>query len=437
MDTESPSTQPGPVSEPTTAADSSSKIEMVFRFWAPASSGAKDRQAQYASAQHPGILALIEDAADAKRGVLVATDDQVVVSGFREPSDALVVSRQIQHGMQGFRGKAGTAPVAVSIVIDFRSRASLMEATEPNSAADRQERGRSSSEKRSHAQEVPHELVTLLAIAKPAQVLITHDLLQRIAAIKGLPLKSFPGRFGVYEYLWTPEDKLELLQNEPQLTLAAFPSAPPVTQAPKEQKEATSQITAADVAREVSGEHESDAKVTWQLPDAVRRRLPLLLGGIAVAAVVLISAIGFGIFRGHPTQPANATSPASAPARSPATGNSLPQAPASPPAADAPAPATGKTPAASSSGGKSARQKPASRAPVVAETKPTPPAAPSQPCTLSGDIGKYVHLAESYRERGDYGNAKRIFRQVLNCDPNNAQVRDGLNRTIQAEEQSK
>jgi hypothetical protein len=436
MDTESPSTQPGSVSEPTTAADSCLKIEMVFRFWAPASSGAKDRQAQHASAQHPGILALIEDAADAKRGVLVATDDQVVVSGFREPSDALVVSRQIQHGIQGFRSKAGTAPVAVSIVIDFRSRASLMEVTEPNSAADRQESGRSSSEKRSHAQEVPHELITLLAIAKPAQVLITHDLLQQIAAIKGLPLKSFPGRFGVYEYLWTAEDKLDLLQSEPQLTLASFPSAPPAARGTEEQKEATSQITSTDIAREVSGKQERESKVTGQSPEASRRPSRLLFGGIAVAAIVVISVIGFGIFRSHSTQPANATSPASAPARSPATGNSLPQASASPPAASAPAPARSTAPTASSSDDKNARQKPGAQPPVVAKAKPAQPPS-SQPCTLSGEIGKYASLAERKREQGDYRSAVRIFRQVLDCDPNNTQARDGLSRAIQAEEQSK
>lgn len=409
---------------------------MVFRFWASSSSEAREAPAQYGSAMHPGVLALIEDAAAAKQGILVAAEDQVVVSGLQEPADALVVSRQIQHGMQGFRGKAGTAPVAVSIVIDFNKRPTVLEIKEPNSVVDGQEYGRSSSEKRRHAPEVSHELMTLLAIAKPAQILITHDLLQQIAAIKGLALKSFPGRFGVYEYMWTAEDKLDLLQSEPQLTLAAFPSAPPAAGATMEPKEARSHVSAAEVAREVSGEHKSGAKFTWQWPESVRRPRPLLLGGIGAAAIVLISVVCFFSFRGHPSQPVNAGPPAAAPAHSPGTGNSPPQAPASPSAASAPAPAKSTAPAVSSPDAKNARQKPGPQPPVVAKAKPAPP-PPSQPCALPGEVGKYASLAERKREQGDYRSAVRIFRQVLDCDPNNTQARDGLNRAIQAEEQSK
>jgi hypothetical protein len=406
---------------------------MVFRFWA--SSEAREVPAQYASAHHPGVLALIEDAAAAKRGTLIATGDQAVVSGLREPADALVVSRQIQNGMQGFRGKAGTAPVAVSIVLDFKNRPSL-ETKEQDSPADRQEYGRTSSENVRHAPEVSHELMTLLAIAKPAQVLITHDLLQQIADIKGLALKSFAGRFGVYEYMWTAEEKLGLLQSEPQLTLAAFPPATAFAGGTKEQKEANSQTSTAEAAREASGEHESVAKSIRRSPESVRWPRPLLLGGIGAAAIVLISAVCLMLFRGHPSQPVNAGPPVAAPAHSPGTGNSPPQEPDSRSAAPAPAPAKSKAPAASPSDAKNARQKPGPQPPVVATAKPVPPPS-SQPCTLPGDIGKYASLAESKREQGDYRSAVRIFHQVLDCDPNNTQARDGLSRTIQAEEQSK
>jgi hypothetical protein len=436
MDLESPSTPSGPVSEPAIAADPSLKIDMVFRFWAPGLFETKDRQAQSASAQHPGVLALIEDAAAAKRGVLVASDGQVVVSGFREPADALVVSRQIQHGMQGFRGKAGTAPVAVSIVIDFRSRASRTQITELNIAADRQGSGRSSSDKKRSAHEISHELNTLLAIAKPAQVLVTHDLLQQIAAIKGLALKSFPGRFGVYEYLWTGEDRLNLLQSEPQLTLTAFPPASTAAAGTKEQKETTSQLNTADVPRQVSDKPERETKFQWQWRQVVHQPRPLLLGGIAVAAIVLISIISFGLFRGHRSQPVSSTTPATSPAATTETGTPPPQPPGSRSTAGSPAPRTGAAPAASSSGKKNARQKPAAQPPVVAETKPTPPPT-SPPCRLTGDFGKYASLAESKREQGDYRSAEFTFRQVLDCDPNNAQAREGLSRAIQAEQQSK
>lgn len=203
-----------------------------------------------------------------------------------------------------------------------------------------------------------------------------------------------------------------------------------------EQKAANSEIRTAEVAREVSGEHEGDAKLTRQWTKSLRRPRPLVLAGIGAAAIVLISIVCFFSFRGHPSPPVNAGPPITAPAHSPGTGNSLPQASASPSAAPAPAPAKSTAPTASSSGAKNARQKPGAQPPAVAEAKPAQPQS-SQPCTLPGDIGKYASLAERKREQGDYRSAVRIFHQVLDCDPNNAQARDGLSRAVQAEEQSK
>jgi hypothetical protein len=56
-------------------------------------------------------------------------------------------------------------------------------------------------------------------------MLLTHDMFRQISNISRVPLKSFPGRFGVYEYLWTAEDKLDLLDSEPQLTFSVLSSA--------------------------------------------------------------------------------------------------------------------------------------------------------------------------------------------------------------------
>lgn len=434
----SPSTPPESKSELIPAANSSAKIDMVFRFWTPALSEQREKSAQMVSAQHAGVLALIEDAAAAKRGVLAANHDQVIVSGFTHPADALVISRQIQYGLQGFRGKAGTAPVAVSIVIDFKGRTASVESTGQESGAGRRDGDKSSIEKKSRGPEISHELTTLLSIAKPAQVLLTHDLLQQISAIKGLPLKTFPGRFGVYEYLWTATDRLDLLQSEPQLTLAAVPAAPAAVRATMEQKELPRQVVAADAERVVPSKPERELRSTEHFPEEPQQRRPLILAGIAIAAVLVIAVIGFTVFRGPSSPAANATSPATTTATSPGGVGPATKAPAMRPAASTPVLSKSKAPAPTAA--KNSRQKPEEQAPTpVAETKPAPPPQPaaSQPCTIPGDIGKYASLAESYRARGDYTDAIRIFRQVLSCDPSNAVARDGLSRALQAQQQSK
>jgi len=431
----SPSASSTFVPEPAPAADSSMKIDMIFRIWTPASSDQRDQPTQSAPVQHPGILALIEDAAAARHGVVAATNGQVVASGFKEPADALVVSRQIQCAMQGFHRKVGPTPVALSIVLDFNGRASSHEATLPKASTERKEASLPPPEKDNHAQEVSHDLVTLLAIAKPAQILITHDLLQRMTAIKGLPLKSFPGRFGVYEYLWTAEEKLDLLQSEPQLTLAAVPSAPAAVRELKETKPSADQVSHTDAPAGASSKPVRETQSDERWPESGRRQQPLLIAGIAVAAVIVVGVIGFALFHGHSTRPANATAPASAPTSSPGATSVTPHTQADSPKEIAPEPAKIK-PAASPLRSKSAKPRPAEQAPITVETKSPSPAAPSQPCTLSGDIGKYASLAESYRERGDYPDAIRNFRLVLNCDPSNAAARDGLNRALQAQQQN-
>jgi hypothetical protein len=418
--------------------DSSVKIDMVFRLWTSASTGAKSHAAEDASAPRSGVLALIEDAAASRQGVFAAADDHLFVSGLQEPADALVLSRQIQHGMQGFRGKAGVPPVAVSIAIDCNARASST-GFFPSRDASSQDQGRTKSEGVSgaanYAPKVSHDLLTLLTLAKPAQILITHDLWQRGGSLKGLPVKSFPGRFGVYEYLWTAENKLDLLQSEPQLTLSALPPAQPTAPETKEPNATPSPASAAVATNDATTAPQQDAQSASPQKASVLPR-PLLFGGIAAAAAVVIAVIGFSFSRAHSSGAAPQNPPIPVQTPPSATIISPAPAPAKPQVASAPAPLRSKPPAASTIQKKSAKQSPAEAAPV-AEEKPAATPAPAQPCLLPGDINKYVGLAEADRERGDYGNAVRIFRQVLACDPNNAAAREGLNRAIQGQQQSR
>lgn len=420
VDPQSSSALTGSSSLPKAAENQHAKVEMVFRFWGAG-----------ASPHHPGVLALIEDAVASKRGVFVSARDQLYVSGLKQPADALVVSRQVQLGLQGFRGTNPAGPVAVSIAIDVSGTATE---TKLDAQGDGDSAPPSSPvnpiKPVRPAAEPPHDLVTLLKLSKPAQILLTHDLCQQLAQIKGLPLKSFPGRFGVYEYLWTGEEKLDLLQSEPQLTLVAVPATSPAGPT----KDKTSTTPAVDRRAKISDSTESHTGMVTEKPPALQSGLksPRVLITGAVAAVVLVGAIGIGMHWAH--GPSASSTPAQLSQPSPAQSVPAISAPATvvPPIPTQNSASAGKPHAAAS------RQasKPVAHQPAQAEEKPaTPPApAPSAPCTLGGNPERFVGLAEQARGRGDYANAIRIFREVLDCDPNNGAAREGLDKAMRGEQ---
>lgn len=412
---------------------------MLFRFWGGNGRGAEagdggtiSSPGRQAAGHHPGVLALIEDAVASKRGVSHAAAEYLYISKLKRPADALVVSRQVQLGLEGFRARHGGGPVAVSIAIH------------------------AGGESASTAQEPPHDLVTLLKLAKPAQILLTHDLCERVTAFKGLPLRSFPARFGVYEYLWTAEEKLELLQSEPQLTLAALPAAAPPKEKPTKEKNDAGAATAdagtvaasdvaASAAKAKTKRFEPPAFAARQDDDFEEAKSGVpkwaIFGGAGLAALIALAALGIHLMQKPAANPAGNANPVQTPA-----GNATP---AAAPARSS-ARQTAHVPAAQVPGGQVPApvvQKPhaAALAPATAPQQVAAPAsapeikaaAASADCTLGGDTSRYVSLAEQSRGRGDYANAIRIFREVLACDANNAAAREGLDKTMQAQQQSK
>ena len=377
------------------------KIEMVFRFWGPSGKGASDS----APVQHPGVLALIEDAVAARRGVFVAAKEQIYVSGLKQPADALVVSRQVQLGLEGFRGKDAAGPVAVSIAIDSAAVAGAKAASAAGG---------------NQGVEPPHDLVTLLKLAKPAQVLLTHDLCQQIEKIKGLPIKSFPGRFGVFEYLWTAEDKLDLLQSEPQLTLAALPVAAPAVS----EKSVAPPVSKPPVH---AAEHEPahTEMVAPKRPAFQALRIPILgsLGAIAAVVVFAVVHLSHG--------PSTASLPSSPPGASPPPVQTMTAPTDTPSSATPVTPSVPEKPAEKPHTSQAQQKQPAKTALHDAEAKPaasTAPATPAVSCMLGGNLAQYVGLAERHRGNGEYADAIRIFREVLDCDPGNAAAREGLEK---------
>ncbi len=429
------------------------KIEMLFRFWAPGSKAADHSSGEPATVQHPGVLALIEDIVASKRGTFLSKQGRLYATGLRQASDALVISRQVQLGMQGFRGCHCTEPVALSIAIDVCSNlAEASDSESPNSAASTVN---SESEPMSNGQEPSHDLLTLLELSRPAQVLVTHELYQRLSLMRGLPLSSFSGRFGVFEYLWTTKDKLELFQSEPQLTLAALPPplpAPePIEAAHVEIRTDPAELEAAqaDIRIGLGNTWKEPANTHVQAEAPEDKKFSLRPGHlVAFAAVALILIFGGvlvvrNIFRAS-EQPStgsgpgtlnkppsvSADGPVPAPSAAPKASplNSSPQAKhetkSAPPKVEAP-----------STQPEDAKANPVLANPVEAPSNPE--SKPSARCAWSsGELPRYDSLAEQYRQSGDYARAHRLFQQVLDCDRSDATARKGLDRTIAAEAQS-
>jgi len=428
----SSSTSPGLLTETLQMVPSAGapvKVEMVLRVWSPSSREAESGSYDETLGQHPGLLAFIEDVVAAKGGQFHAAHNQLSVRGLEKPTDALVIARRIQFGLQGFRGKGGNEPVAVSIAIDSSSASGRGAELRPEPGSPAR------SEASETAGETPvepsHDLLTLLKISKPAQVLVTHDVCQRSTAVKCLPLKSFPARFGVFEYLWTAPDKLEILQSEPQLTLVSMPG----TSHPATAARAAAQPAAAGdagAAAHAGGEASlPQAKGTdWQA--ALRSPRFAIFAGLAVVVVGLASFVGVHLAHESAQKPATTTPvPASTTVQTPGPSAGTAETPASTPS----------TPPAAEKGAASAAGTSAKRPAAQRGHKPDQHAAkaaePAAPCNLPGNVSESVHLAEMARARGDYASAIRLFREVLACDPSNASAKTGLDRAVSAQEQSR
>jgi hypothetical protein len=418
MDQQPSSTLTGIAVEPNPDAAAQGKVEMVFRFWGASGRSAEGSAGEGVGRHHPGVLALIEDAVASKRGVFLSAQEYLYISRLKRPADALVVSRQVLLGLEGFRARHGSGPVEVSIAI----HAGANDATGSAKGID------------DGSQEPPHDLVTLLKLSKPAQILLTHEMCQQVTAIKGLPTRSFPARFGVYEYLWTAEEKLDLRQSEPQLTLAALPAAP--VAAPAAAKEKSGTVSAGGTTKAFEAPA-TPAGTTEEAPAKAAPPKMLIYGGAGLVAVIALAAIGIHLAHrpaasAVPEQGTPAAITAPAPAIVPAVATPAP----TPAVVQAPAvkPAQHATPAPSHAVAKPEVAKPVVNQPVQQEVKT--PAAPSAECTLGADTGRYVGLGEQARGRGDYASAVRIFREVLACDPNNAGAKEGLAKALQGQQQS-
>jgi hypothetical protein len=400
------------------------RTEILFRVWIDGAHHKKLSSPGETHGEPSGIVAFLEDVVASRQGALIPTEENVYVSILENASQALVVARQVQIGMQDFQKKSRIQPIAVSIAID--ASAPGARTTDGGSSAVSQDDSRISP---TPCVEASHDLLTLIRMSRPAQILLTHELFQKASLFRGLPLKSFQGRFGVFEYLWTAEEKLLELEGDP----TRFSEVEPGSDFRSDRAElpALPSRTTSDESIRTAFEpshlekKNAEARPFWRSPlgiasAAASLLLVLIAGGIALRVkgtkadnpIVPVIQNATPVSKDSSLHP-NVIQPALPPVRTPA-----------------PVEKTRKTSQAT-------QAKPKDPAKTVSAAGNAEDAkaqsAATKTCSLSGSLDDYLRHAEYDRGQGDYPSADRLFSKVLECDPNNEAAKRGLNRTRAAE----
>jgi tetratricopeptide (TPR) repeat protein len=343
--------------------------------------------------------------------------EYVHTQGFDDLGRALAASRALQLAFEGFRAVVPAARANVSVVLD---------SSVPDESAPAQ--GSLSVEQKD-----------LLDFAKPSQVLITQAFYDRIAHYQPA-LRTFPLRAGVYEFLWTSEQRLDELQAEAEFmpTLIQPPAA----------TEAFDETVVVPVIKPPA------AEPRWKAPDPKPAPVPLPILEIddpprarwlSTPKVLMISGVagvlfaaGYLVNSGVLGKSPKPVVESSAGVQQPAV--PLPQAPqtvqADPnPRATTPPPAA-KEKAAVPPPPKPV--KPSTEADRGATLQTTPAkTARGRNCTLDdGEIPSYLNLAERYRNSGKYERAISNYNLVLGCQPSNRQAQAGLKTAEEMEKYS-
>jgi hypothetical protein len=340
--------------------------------------------------------------------------EYVHTQGFDDLGRALAASRALQVAFEGFRTVVPAARANVSVVLD-------------SSAPDEAVSGQSS---------LSVEQRDLLDFAKPSQVLITQAFYDRIAHYQPA-LRSFPLRAGIYEFLWTSEQRLDELQAEAEFmpTLIQPPTA----------TDAFDETVVVPVIKPA-------AEPRWKAPDPAPVPLPILeiddprparwlstpkilaLGSVAAVFLVIAYLVYAGVLGKSTKQVAENSPVVQQPAVPP------PQAP--PPAQPDSNPrvtSTSTVPkekAAVPTPPKPPKPSPEPDRGLSAQTTPSK-AARGRNCSIDdGEIPSYLNLAERYRNSGKYDSAVRNYNLVLGCQPGNRQAQAGLRTAEEMEKYS-
>jgi hypothetical protein len=346
--------------------------------------------------------ALVKDILVSKLGVEpeIGAQEYVQAQGFKDAGKAFSASRALQTAFEGFR--TALPPVRTNIAV-------LLDACPP--------------------EEAPRWLASpsleqkeLLNSAKSCQVLITQAFYERIGQFQP-PLRSSPQRAGVYEFLWTDEQRLNQLQAEsalmpvlvePAKTVVADLDATivigrePITRSEPISEPLRPPLQAAHSVTDDEEEdnHQPSRSLKWVIAGG----LVILL----VAASFLI--ISHLLSSNHPTakSPTGAHSQTKTPPRPEPKIEEPPHEPPTPPGVPEPR--------------ETQPRKDPDKKPIVPTTLPKP----------RGDcetVTDWLKIADSRKGRGDYDGAIRFFNRVLACEPHNPQAVQGLRNAKAAQDE--
>ena len=339
--------------------------------------------------------------------------EYVHTQGFDDLGRALAASRALQVAFEGFRSVVPAARANVSVVLD-------------SSAPEETVAGQAS---------LSVEQKDLLDFAKPSQVLITQAFYDRIAHYQPA-LRSFPLRAGIYEFLWTSEQRLDELQAEAEFTPTLIQSPPPAA-------DSFADTVVVPVIKTPPPEPR------WKEPEPKPVPLPVLAiedappaKWLSTAKILLISSVaaillvaGYLVYSNvlgksaktavaqeqKPSPPA----PATAPTVKPDSNRQGPTTPSGLRRSETPAGPSKQKPPVVAPDNSPALQQPASKT------------ARGRNCSIDdGEIPSYLNLAERYRNSGKYDSAVRNYNLVLGCQPGNRQAQAGLRTAEEMEKYS-
>jgi hypothetical protein len=402
---------------------SEGRFELVIRLQQPRTSSSSDSGARLRA------QGLIEDLLMSRLqvGTEMHAHEYVHAQGFAELGKALAASRALQVALEGFRTAFPAGRPYVSVLLDSSP------ADETTAAP-----ARPSIEQKD-----------LLRLAKPSQVLLTQAFYNQIAPYQAA-LRSSPLRAGLYEFLWTSEQRLEALQAEaefmPTLPILVEPAQPaaladtviarPVTRREPDPRPAVLADTM--IARPVTRRDPAPQPAPEPDPDTAESRPRKWLSAQRVAAVSSLAAILLVV--GYLVTSRGLIGNHSKPA-APSPGQVDQPTPAPPTPAPPPTPPTGGTPAADSAKVEPTPKKPRKVVDVAPGAFPSPAPDSSKPvskargCSIDvGEIPDYLKLAEKYSSRGNYERAMTEYSAVLGCQPGNRQALDGLRNAKAAED---
>jgi hypothetical protein len=252
-------------------------------------------------------------------------------------------------------------------------------------------------------------------------------------------LRSFPLRAGVYEFLWTSEQRLDELQAEAEFMPTLI--QPPLSADNAADTVVVPVIKAAPAPR-------------WKEPEPTPAPLPLpeldsddhvpakwlstpkilAISGV-VAVLIVIAYLVTSHAPGNPGKPAagspHQVQPAAAPTQEAAPAHQPSSNPlVTPTSGDAAGSGTVPTPP------KPPKPLPDADRGIPSQSAASKPTARGHNCSIEGEIPTYLDLAERNRNRGNYEHAISEYNQVLACEPGNRQAQTGLRNAEEAEKYS-